>query len=63
MADNRIVVDSGPLILLSKIEALPIAAKLPHQFIAPQNVMDELAVGLALGYQAIEAPWLQKCMI
>jgi predicted nucleic acid-binding protein len=59
MADNRIVVDAGPLILLAKIEALPIMAKLPHQFIAPQNVMDELAAGLALGYQAVEAPWLQ----
>ena len=59
MADNRIVVDTGPLILLAKVEALPIAAQLPHHFIAPQNVMDELAAGLALGYQSVEAPWLQ----
>jgi predicted nucleic acid-binding protein len=59
MADDRIVIDTGPLILLSKIEALPIVAQLPHRFIAPQNVMDELAAGLALGYQAVEAPWLQ----
>ena len=59
MADNRIVVDTGPLILLAKIEALPIIARMPHQFIAPQNVMDELAAGLALGYQAVDAPWLQ----
>jgi predicted nucleic acid-binding protein len=59
MADNRIVIDTGPLILLAKIEALPVAARLPHQFLAPQNVMDELAAGLALGYQAVDAPWLQ----
>ena len=59
MIDNRIVVDTGPLILLAKIEALPVMAQRPHQFIAPQNVMDELAAGLALGYQAVDAPWLQ----
>lgn len=59
MADNLIAIDTGPLILLAKIDALPIVAKLPHQFIAPQNVMDELAAGLALGYQAVDAPWLK----
>ncbi|MDR1110592.1 MAG: DUF3368 domain-containing protein [Deltaproteobacteria bacterium] len=59
MADTRIVVDTGPPILLAKIEALPIMAQMPHQFIAPQNVMDELAAGLALGYQAVDAPWPQ----
>jgi hypothetical protein len=37
MADTRIVVDTGPLILLAKIEALSIMAQMPHQFIAPQN--------------------------
>ncbi|MDR2946694.1 MAG: DUF3368 domain-containing protein [Candidatus Adiutrix sp.] len=58
-AEPRIVIDTGPLILLAKIEALPVAARLPHQFIAPQNVMDELAAGVALGYQAVDAPWLR----
>ena len=59
MADTRIVVDTGPLILLAKIEALPIIAQMPHQFVAPQNVMDELDAGIALGYQVVDAPWLQ----
>lgn len=59
MADNRIVINTGPLILLAKIEALPIVAGLPHQFITPQNVIDELAAGLALGYQAADVSWLQ----
>ncbi len=59
MADSRIVIDTGPLILLAKIDSLPVVAQLPHQFIAPQNVMDELAAGFELGYQAVEAPWLQ----
>lgn len=58
MPDSHIVIDSGPLILLAKIDALPIAAALPYHFIAPQNVIDELDVGVALGYQAVEAPWL-----
>jgi hypothetical protein len=31
------------------LEVLPIMTQMPHQFIAPQNVMDELAAGLALG--------------
>jgi predicted nucleic acid-binding protein len=59
MTDNRIVIDTGPLILLAKVEALPIVSQLPHRLIAPQTVMDELAAGLAFGYQAVDAPWLQ----
>jgi len=53
MAANRIVIDTGPLILLTKIEAVPMAAKLPYHFSAPQNILDELAAGLALGRQSI----------
>lgn len=58
MANERIAIDTGPLILLAKIEALPIIANLPYQFIAPKNVMDELNAGVALGRQEVDAPWL-----
>jgi predicted nucleic acid-binding protein len=59
MVYDRIVIDTGPLILMAKINALSIMAKLPYQFVAPQKVIDELNSGVALGYQTVDAPMLQ----
>jgi predicted nucleic acid-binding protein len=58
MPVEPVVIDTGPLILLAKIEALPYIAQLPHTFVVPQAVMDELAAGESLGYQQVDAPWL-----
>lgn len=61
MADERIVMDAGPLILLAKIDALPILTALPCRYIAPPNVHSELAAGPAFGHPPVDAPWLEKC--
>ncbi|MCD8351395.1 MAG: DUF3368 domain-containing protein [Planctomycetaceae bacterium] len=53
-----IAIDTGPLILLAKADLLPMVAQLPYRFIAPQEVMDELKTGDDLGYQVVNAPWL-----
>jgi predicted nucleic acid-binding protein len=44
---------------MAKIQALPVLAQLPYQFIVPHEVIEELAAGSALGYQIVEAPWVQ----
>ena len=54
-AEPPIVIDTGPLILLAKIDALPLLTELPYRFVAPQEVMDELAAGVAVGHPAVES--------
>lgn len=61
MADECIVMDAGPLILLAKIDALPILKALSFRYIAPPNVLRELAAGPAFGHPPVEVPWLEIC--
>ncbi len=61
MADARMVMDAGPLILLAKIDAISILTALPFTYIAPPIVERELAAGPAFGHPAVEAPWLEIC--
>jgi len=59
MTNEPLIIDTGPLILLAKIDALALLSELPYRFIAPQEVMDELAAGVAAGHPAVECPGLQ----
>lgn len=61
MADERMVMDAGPLILLAKIDALSVLTALPFRYAAPPNVLRELAAGPAFGHPAVDAPWLEVC--
>ncbi len=61
MADERIVMDAGPLILLAKIDGLSILTALPFVYVAPKNVARELAVGPLFGHPPVDAPWLEVC--
>ncbi len=61
MPDERMIMDAGPLILLAKIDALPILPALPFRYIAPANVLRELAAGPAFGHPPVDAPWLEAC--
>ena len=61
MADDRIVMDAGSLILLAKINALEILPALSFRYIVPPNVIQELTAGLAFGYTPVHAPWLEVC--
>jgi predicted nucleic acid-binding protein len=57
MAD-RIVINTGPLIALARMDALDVAAGLPFEFICPLEVKDELDDGVAQGHAVIAPSWL-----
>ena len=55
---ERIVINTGPLITLHKIEALEVVAGLPFEFICPVEVSVELAEGEAVGHPRVAPEWL-----
>lgn len=57
---EQIVIDSGPLIILARIEALPMLGMLPLEFVCPFEVSEELDRGASKGHPKVEAPWLQQ---
>ena len=58
MADETIVVNTGPLITLARIDALEIAGALPYDFVCPREGRDELDAGEAAGHVEVRPPWL-----
>jgi predicted nucleic acid-binding protein len=56
--DKRVVINTGPLITLSRIQALEIAGKLDLIFLAPEEVRHELEVGVQAGYSPVCPDWL-----
>lgn len=56
--NETIVINTGPLILLDKIEALDVFGKLPAQFICPSAVRQEIDAGLHRSRTAITPEWL-----
>ena len=55
---ERIVINTGPLIALARMDALDVPGQLPYEFICPSEVRDELDEGASLGYQAKCPSWL-----
>jgi len=55
---ERIVINTGPLIALARMDALDVPGQLPYEFICPAEVREELDEGASLGYQTIAPPWL-----
>jgi predicted nucleic acid-binding protein len=58
MAD-AIIINTGPLVALTRMEALDVAGRLPFTFACPQEVRDELDEGVLAGHPRIEPSWLQ----
>lgn len=58
MENESIVINSGPLILLDRINALDIPGRMPYRFVSPPAVRDELDKGLDFGYKPIVPDWL-----
>lgn len=58
MAD-RLVINTGPLVTLARIEALDLPSKLPYTFLCPSEVRTELDAGVAHGHAVISPPWLE----
>lgn len=57
--DDRVVINTGPLITLARINGLDIAGRLAVRFVCPAQVQAELAAGAEHGYPPIEPSWLQ----
>lgn len=55
---ERIVINTGPLIALARMDALDVPGQLPYEFICPSQVREELDEGASLGYQTITPAWL-----
>ncbi len=59
MADERLVINTGPLIALAKAGALDVAGQLAIEIICPAEVKTELDAGLDVGYQKVKPDWLR----
>ncbi len=56
---EKIVVNTSPMLSLTKMQALEVVGKLPFEFISPAEVKAEILVGANQGYD-IEIPvWLK----
>ena len=58
MKNDAIVINSGPLILLDKINALDIAGALPCRFLCPPAVRKEIDAGIHHNNSSITPDWL-----
>ncbi len=55
---ERLVINTGPLIALSRIGCLDVVGRLPLEFLCPDAVRRELDEGKAAGYPGIAPEWL-----
>jgi predicted nucleic acid-binding protein len=58
-APERLVVNTGPIIALGRVDALDIIGQLPIKFVAPTQVADEIAAGARLGHPVTMPPWIE----
>ena len=57
-APEDLVVNTGPLIALGKIEAFDLIRQLPLRFSIPRQVAEEIAAGARLGHPVAVPPWM-----
>jgi predicted nucleic acid-binding protein len=55
---ERLIVNTGPLITLARIDSLDVIGQLPFEFICPDAVRRELDEGEAEGYPRVAPDWL-----
>lgn len=53
------MINTGPLLALSRAEVLDVVGNLPYDFLCPTQVRAELDVGESLGYPSVRPAWLQ----
>ena len=54
---ERIVINTGPLITLARMEALDVPGQLGYEFICPQEVQAELETGLMAEHLVMNPSW------
>jgi predicted nucleic acid-binding protein len=57
--NERIVINTSPLIALGKMQALDIIAQLAHEFFCPAQVESEVLAGAAIGYAVNIPSWVK----
>jgi predicted nucleic acid-binding protein len=57
-APELLVVNTGPLIALGRVDALEIVGKLPIKFVAPSQVAGEIEAGSRLGHPVTMPGWV-----
>jgi predicted HTH domain antitoxin len=57
-APEHLVIDTGPLIALGKIDAFELIEQLPIHFATPRQVAGELEAGARLGHPVVVPPWV-----
>jgi predicted nucleic acid-binding protein len=55
---ERIVVNTGPLVTLARIDCLDVVGQLPFEFLCPEAVRQELEEGEAAGHLRIDPDWI-----
>ena len=58
---ERIVINTGPLITLARMDALDVPGQLSYEFICPREVQAELEAGVVAGHPVVNPAWLQLC--
>ena len=58
---ERIVINTGPLITLTRMDALDVPGQLSYEFICPREVQAELEAGVVAGHPVVNPSWLQLC--
>jgi predicted nucleic acid-binding protein len=56
---EKVVINTGPLIALERINALALVQELPYEFLCPAEVRAELDAGASRGYPPVTAAWLR----
>lgn len=58
-APESLVVNTGPLIALGRVDAFEIVGQLPIKFLTPEQVAEEIAVGGRLGHPVSVPAWVE----
>lgn len=56
---ERIIINTGPLITLAKMDALHVPEQLPFIFLCPEQVREELEAGERAGHSRVRPEWLE----
>jgi len=55
---ERIVINTGPLMALARMDVLDVVGRLPFEFVTPREVQAELDEGVRLGHIPVAPSWL-----
>lgn len=58
-APETLVINTGPLVALGRVDAFDVIGQLPIEVFAPSQVADEIAAGLRLGHPVSVPPWVK----